>query len=286
MIVIHKINVFISFDIEGISAVSSWREVKKDSPDLPRMRSIATGEVNAAIRGARKSGKPIGLITVCDSHASGENILIDELESGVTLIKGTPRKYYMMHGISNEYDVVFLIGYHAMAGTRSGGMDHTYSSASVYSIKINGQYVGETEINAALAGYFRVPVGLVSGDDRLVKEVREFLGKEAETVIAKRGISRAAAQCRHPKDVHQEIEAKASRAIQKIKNLKPFTFKSPIRSEIDLASSMIADVVELVPGIKRENGRKVTFKAKDILEFYRILRLVCCLGGYANSVLV
>jgi D-amino peptidase len=147
-----KINVFTSFDIEGISAVSSWRQVKKDSPDLARLHGIATAEVNAAIRGARKSGYPVGLMTVCDAHAWGENILVDELEPGVTLITGTPRKYYMMHGISKEYDVVFLIGYHAMAGTRSAGMDHTYSSASIYSIRVNGQYVGETEINAALAG--------------------------------------------------------------------------------------------------------------------------------------
>lgn len=280
MTVNNKVNVFISFDIEGISAVSSWREVKKDSPDFARIRKIATGEVNAAVRGTRKSGKPIGLITVCDSHASGENIHIEELESGVTLIKGTPRKYYMMHGIGKEYDVAFLIGYHAMAGTRAGGMDHTYSSASIYGIKINGRDVGEAAINAALAGFYRVPVGLVSGDDRLVKEVRQFLGSGVETVITKQGISRAAAQCRHPEDVHFEIEAKASRAIQKIEKLKPFTFKTPIRAEIDLVGSMIADVVELVPGIERVNGRNVTFKAKDILEFYRVLRLICCLGGY------
>ncbi|KPK62470.1 hypothetical protein AMJ83_10885, partial [candidate division WOR_3 bacterium SM23_42] len=72
---IKKYNVFISFDIEGISAVTSWREMKKDSYDLHRVRKIATQEVNAAIRGIRKSGQTIGVITVCDSHAAGENIL-------------------------------------------------------------------------------------------------------------------------------------------------------------------------------------------------------------------
>ncbi|UCF70653.1 MAG: M55 family metallopeptidase [candidate division WOR-3 bacterium] len=282
----HKTNIFISFDIEGISAVSSWREVKKDSVDLARIRSIATAEVNAAIRGARMSKQPVGSITICDAHASGENVIIEDLEPGVTLIKGTPRKYYMMHGISKEYDVVFLIGYHAMAGTKAGGMDHTYSSASIYSVKINGRSVGETEINAALAGFYRVPVGLVSGDDRLIDEATLFLGRQVETVITKYGISRSAARCRHPRDVHKEIEAKAAKAIQKLRELKPFTFKLPIRAEIDLVSSSIADVVEMVPGIKRVNGRRFVFRAKDILEFYRILRLMCCLGMYANTVLV
>ncbi len=279
-----KINVFISFDIEGISALSSWREVKKDSPNLERMHRIATQEVNAAVRGVRESGKPIGTITICDSHASGENLLIEELEPGVTLVRGTPRKYYMMHGISKEYDAVFLIGYHAMAGTRAGGMDHTYSSASIYRVKIDGEPVGETEINAALAGYYGVPVVLVSGDDTLVKEVRKFLGKSVETVIAKRGISRSAAQCRHPEDVQKEISVKAARAVHKARKIKPFRFRTPIRAEINLADSLVADAVEMIPGIKRTDGRKILFRAKNILEFYSTLRLVYSLGMYVNLI--
>ncbi len=280
-----KYNVFISFDLEGISAVSSWREMKKDSQCLERVREIATQEVNAAVHGIRKSGKKIGQITICDAHAAGENLLVDELDEGVNVVKGTPRKYYMMHGISKKYDVAFFIGYHAMAGTRYAGMEHTYSSASIYHIKINGQHVGESEINAALAGYFGVPLGLTTGDNLLVAEIRKFFGKNVETVVTKHGISRFATQCRHPKDVQYEIEIKAARAIQRINRLKIFSFKSPIRAEIDLASTLIADLVELIPGLKRTEGRKVTFRAKNILEFYRLLRLVCCLGGYANSVL-
>jgi len=278
---IKKHSVFVSFDMEGISAVSSWREMKKDSKDLERMRRIATQEVNAAIRGIRKSGKPIGQITICDAHASGENLLVEELDSGVSIVKGTPRMYYMMHGISKEYDIAFFIGYHAMAGTRYGGMEHTYSSASIYNIKINGQYVGESEINAALAGYYGVPLGLVSGDNHLIAEIRKFFGKDIETVITKKGISRFAAQCRHPKDVQSEIETKAARTLQKVKKLKVFRFKSPINAEIDLVNSLITDMVELIPGVKRINGRKVLFRAKDILGFYRILRLVSSLGSYA-----
>ena len=280
-----KINVFISFDLEGISAVSSWREIKKDARDLERVRRIATQEVNAAVRGARKSGKSIGEITICDAHASGENLLPDELDAGVTLVKGTPRKYYMMHGIGSEYSVAFFIGYHAMAGTRYAGMEHTYSSASVYSVKINGQYVGESEINAALAGYYGVPLGLVTGDDMLIAEIKKFFGRHVETVVTKRGISRFAAQCRHPHDVEREIETKAARAVKNVSKLKVFKFRSPIRADIDLATTLITDLVELLPGVKRTDGRKVTFRTKDILEFYRLLRLICCLGGYANSVL-
>ena len=37
-------------------------------------------------------------------------------------------------------------------------------------MRMNGMPVGEVEINAAIAGYFGVPVIMVSGDDCLGKE--------------------------------------------------------------------------------------------------------------------
>jgi len=280
-----KINLFISFDLEGISGVTSWREMRKDSPDLLRIRKIATQEVNSAIRGTRNSGLEIGEILICDSHASGENLLIDELEPGINLIKGTQRNYYMMEGLNQDFDIVFFIGYHSMVGTEAGMMDHTYSSSSIYNIKINGVYVGESEINAGVAGHYGVPLGLVSGDDKLAKEIEKFFGHNVETVITKYSISRFCARCRHPVDVQKEIELKAQRAVKKINRLKPFKFKYPINAEIEMLNSLLGDAIKSLPGLKRISARKFVFKSKDILEFYRHLILICDLAGSANTIL-
>jgi D-amino peptidase len=277
-----RCNVFISFDMEGVGGLTSWQELNKESPSLMQMRKLATCEVNAAIRGIRNSGRDIAEIVVCDSHADGQNLLVDKLETGVYLVKGTPRKYYMVEGISDKFEVLFFIGYHAMAGTQKAGMDHSYSSRAIYNIKINGKLVGETEINAALAGYYKVPLGLVSGDDKLAKEVRKFFGRAVEIVITKYGISRMAAKCRHPYDIQEEIEIKAERAVKKLKTLKPFSFRSPMRAEIDMVNTLMADAIEPVPGIKRVSGRKITFQAGDILEFYRMLRIICNLAYTAQ----
>jgi D-amino peptidase len=271
-------NVFISFDMEGVGGLTSWQEIQKDSPSLLRMQKLATCEVNAAIRGIRNSGYDIGDITVCDSHADGQNLLVDELETGVYLVKGTPRNFYMVEGISNKFDILFFIGYHAMMGTQKAGMDHSYSSRTIYNIRINGKLVGETEINAALAGYYKVPLGLVSGDDRLAREVRKFFGKAVEIVITKYGISRMAAKCRHPRDIQKELETKAERAVKKLKTLKVFSFRSPIRAEIDVINTLMADLIESLPGIKRVSGRRIIFQNKNILEFYRMLRIICKLA--------
>ncbi len=279
---INKINIFISFDLEGISGVTSWKEMRKDSPDLLRIRRIATQEVNSAIRGVRKSGLEIGEILICDSHASGENLLIEELEPGINLIKGTQRNYYMMEGLNENFDIVFFIGYHAMVGTENGMMDHSYSSSLIYNIKINGQYVGEPEINAGVAGHYGVPLGLVTGDDKLIQEIRKFFGPQVETVITKSSISRFCARCRHPFDVQKEIESKAGRAVKKINKLKPFKFKYPINAEVEMINSLFGDAIKSLPGLKRISGRKFVFKSKDTLQFYRQLMLICDLAGYAN----
>ena len=123
----------------------------------------------------------------------------------------------------------------------------------------------------------------MTGDDRLVKEVKTFFGQSVETVTTKFGISRFAAQCRHPRDVQKEIEIKAAKAIKKIKRLKPFTFRIPLRAEFELSNTLIADYAELIPGTKRTAARSLVYRAGDILEFYRILRLVCGLGARAQQ---
>jgi D-amino peptidase len=278
----HKYSAFISFDLEGISGIASWREVQKNAAALREARENATAEINAAIRGITHSVQ-IKEIVVCDAHASGENLIISRLERGVTVVKGTPRPHYMVEGICSDYDVLFCIGYHAMAGTHRAGMDHTYSSSSIYGIKINGTYVGETAINAAVAGYYGVPVGLVTGDDLLIREVKRFFGRRVETVTTKFGISRFAARCRHPHDVQQEIEAKAAQVMKNIKRVKPFTFRTPLRAEFELSNTVIADYTELIPGIKRTAARSLVYRAGTILEFYRVLRCVCGLGALAQQ---
>src|SRR4030042_17693 len=263
-----RFKVFISFDIEGVSAITSWREQKKDSENWGMIRSIATAEINAAIRGIRQA-KPDSIIVVCDSHAEGMNLLIDKLEPGIEVVKRTPRTYYMVEGIDRSFDLLFLIGYHAMAGTKKGLMDHTYSSSLIYRVRINGIELGETEINAAVAGFHGLPLGLVTGDDQLNKEVKNFFGSSVETVITKYGISRSAARIRMPAAVTSEIETKARIACNNKTRLKPSNFKKPLIADFEVVNTLIADVCEPLPGIKRISGRHLRYQAKDILEFYR-----------------
>lgn len=270
--------VFISFDMEGVTILSSWTEIRKDAPSLGEIRSCATEEVSAAVRGIRRASHGRCDIVVCDAHAGGTNLLIDRLPTGISVVKGTPREFYMLETIDESFDLLFCIGYHAMAGSLRAGMDHTYSSSILYSVRINGVPVGETEINAGLAGHYGVPLGLITGDDQLINEVHAFFGDVPETVITKYGISRFAAKCRHPVDVQNEIESKAARAVKTIRRFQPFTFTAPIDAVFEVTSSVIGDLVAPIPGIKRLNARTVAVQVPTIIDFYRMMRLVCSIA--------
>ena len=60
---------------------------------------------------------------------------------------------------------------------------HTFSSATLTRVAINGVEMTEGSWNAAIAGQFNVPVIMMSGDDAAIAEVRKAIGniEAAET---------------------------------------------------------------------------------------------------------
>ncbi|OGL44366.1 MAG: hypothetical protein A2161_02770, partial [Candidatus Schekmanbacteria bacterium RBG_13_48_7] len=216
--------IFISVDMEGIAGLTSWSEMEKD---VKRANKHITADVNAVINGIKKSEVPVEEILVCDSHAQGENIIPEDLESSAMLIRGGPRIFYMVEGLDETFDLVFLIGYHSKIGVIGGVMDHSYSSVAVYEVKLNGDSIGEFEINAGYAGHFGIPVGLISGDDILEKQVKEKL-PATRFVVTKYGISRYASKNIHPDLARMSLEDEACKAVLNAKSFKPLKYKKPL----------------------------------------------------------
>ncbi|HEY9180445.1 MAG TPA: M55 family metallopeptidase, partial [Candidatus Baltobacteraceae bacterium] len=71
-------NIYISCDMEGTAGVCSWEQVdaRNYKPDYFIYRKYMTGEVTAAIAGAREAGA--SGICVNDSHGPMRNVLLDE----------------------------------------------------------------------------------------------------------------------------------------------------------------------------------------------------------------
>ncbi len=266
--------VYISCDMEGISGVVAGKQTGANGKEYQRAQKLMTGEVNAAIEGALAGGASEVLVN--DSHGSMRNILIEELNPSAQLISGSPKPLSMMQGIDSSFDAAFFIGYHAQAGTAYSVLDHTYTGIA-YQVSLNGRPLGETGLNAALAGYFGVPVVLVTGDKLLVEEATALLGT-VEGVAVKESYGRYAARCLVPEAVHELIREAAQSALSK-KGRKPFVVEPPITLAVDFTSSAHLDMAELIPGSRRTGGRHIEYSHDDLLTVYKVWRAMLKLAG-------
>jgi D-amino peptidase len=267
--------VFISIDMEGISGVVSPEQCTPGNADYERARLLMTQEANAAILGARAAGA--SELVVSDAHDSMRNLLIEELDAWADLVYGSPKPFGMMEGLDDNFGVVFLIGYHARAGTPNAILDHTYSSKSVSHVELNGRPVGEIGLNAALAGYHGVPVGLVTGDQATTAEAAALLGPALQTVTVKRAMGNQAAICLHPEEVQSMIRQAAEQAIST--EVPPFKLETPVVLRLQFKSSLMADYAGLIPGTRRLDGYTIEYPHEDYLAVYKAFRAMVKLAS-------
>ena len=268
--------VFISADMEGVAGVVHGEHTLRDGKEHERARRLMTGEVNAAVEGAIEAGA--SYIVVNDSHGTMRNIIPEELHEAAELITGSPKLLSMMQGINSTFDAVFFVGYHARRGTHNGVLEHTYRGRVVSDVIINGQPMGETGINAAVAGHFNVPVVLVTGDQAVTEEAKALLGN-VETVVVKKGVGRFAAKCLNPARARKLIKEGASKALRRLNDFKPFKVDSPVKLEVVFIHTGMADMAELIPGAERMDGRTLVFTSNDFITAFKALRAMLILAG-------
>jgi D-amino peptidase len=262
--------------MEGISGIVDSNHTSRNSPEYEKGRKLMVGDVNAAIEGLVESGG--AEVFVSDAHGGMNNIHPEDLHEAAVLVRGSPKPLTQMAGISKDFDAAFFIGYHSKKGTMNGILSHTISGRVIDSVTINGVEVGETGINAAIAGYHDVPVILVSGDLSVNVEAKEII-PDIVTVQVKKAISRQAAHCLSPKKSRELIKQGVKESLKKIGTIGPFAFKSPIQIDAKYANAVMADAVGFMPSSVRIDGRTVRFVQDDYLKAFGALRASIYIAG-------
>jgi len=265
---IRSPKIYISVDMEGIGALVSSAQLGPGKFEYERGRKFMTAEVNAAIEGCLEAGA--GEIVVSDSHGNAQNLIPEQLHEKALLIRSFPRPLLQMEGIDDTFDGVIFIGYHPKEGTPDANLSHTIWGGKIFEIKLNGMPVSEAIFNAAVAGQFNVPIILVAGDQNVSKEARKTFGS-VETVITKESLGWLSAKSRHPKLICQEIKEKSKRAVERIKELKPYVIKPPIRMELTFKSTYDAEAFGYLPWIERLNGKAVLIETECMVDMNRFL---------------
>ena len=268
---------FISIDMEGIAGIAYLRQTMRGSDDYPAGRELMTREANAAIAGAFEGGARE--VVVNDSHGDMYNLLPEALDPRAELILGTPKvPLSMMQGFSADFDVALFIGYHAAAGTEAAVLDHTYAGRTLYEVRLNGEPCTEAELNAAAAGVFGVPVGLVTGDDKACAQAAKRL-PGIRTVVVKQSFGRGVARSLHPSAARAAIQEASADVVAAAGDLSPYLPESPYTLECDMANTGVADLCSLTPGAQRSGPRTVRFETDDYLEAFRCLLAWTYLGA-------
>ena len=265
---IKKPKIYISVDMEGIGAIVSSAQLGPSRFEYGKGRKLMTAEVNAAIEGCLEAGA--GEIVVSDSHGNAQNLIPDELHEAALLIRSFPRALLQMEGIDDTFDGVIFIGYHPMEGTPNANLSHTIWGGKIYEIKINGKPVSEAIFNASVAGHFKVPVIMVAGDQNVAKEAIDTFGP-VETVVTKESLGWLSAKSRHPKLICQEIKEKSKKAVRRIKELKPYVVKPPIKMELTFKHTYDAEAFSYLPWIKRLSGKTILVEADNMVDINRFI---------------
>lgn len=279
--------IYVSVDMEGLAGVAHPNQVSfgpsNDRVDYDRSRALMAGEANAVIEAAFEHGAREVLVN--DSHWQMRNLRAEDVTDGARLLIGD-KALSMTQGIGEPgeepFDGAAFIGYHAGAGNRRGVIAHTYSSATVLELRVNGVPHNEAGINAIRLGHFGVPVILVAGDDALAEEVATLL-PWAERVVVKRADGYSTAASLAPAEARKAIREGVGRAIGRLREMRPYVPDGPLRGELDLRLPVMADYAGILPGVERIGPRTVAFGGPDGDAFYRTFLALVRLSATSST---
>lgn len=250
-------NIFISVDIEGVAGVNEGLQGQRGNLEYEVARNLMTQEANAAIQGAFDGGAE--KVTVADSHGPMRNMIADKLDPRARLISGKPRPLSMIEGVTDKFDGVVLIGFHAAAGN-FGVLSHTISGLAFSRIEINGVRAGEPLLFAGHAAEIGVPLLAVSGDDCLAREITSQF-PASRSITVKRAIGAVASDSLSPEKSCKMIKAQVQKAVSEASSFEVcMPCDPPLVVDIVFKHQRQADAADLLPFVTRADALSVRFE--------------------------
>lgn len=271
--------ILISIDMEGATGLADWSQVTPGSPDYVLGRAMQRHDLEAVLAGLPADAE----VVVCDAHETTLNLDVRDLPANVRLISGGERPLQMVEGAEN-CELAFFLCYHAMAGTEKAVMDHTLSVDGVFSVRLNGQLVGETGFNAAVCGAVDVPLALVTGDATLAWEVQSYFGDGPVTCVVKEGRARTCGELLPPSVTARRLTDAAAEAVERFRAGQSPVLKlqAPYEAEVVFTSTGRCDAAALTPGAERTDGRTIVFTGDDLLEVTRAVKQAIHAADFAR----
>jgi len=258
-------NIYIMVDCEGISGIWHGMQLPPDGRRLDEGRRCMTRDINTVVAACIANGAE--KIAVSDRHGGGGTAIWEELHSGAQYIMGNTgeARYYDV----DAYDGVILLGYHAMAGTRGGLLEHSDSPGIIQHYWLNGLEVGEIGIDAYNAGDHGKPVIMVSGDDYCCAETNAIM-PWAATAQVKKGLGTFGAQLLSLQAAKAELERAVADAFARFGEMTPLVAQKPVTLRVELTNRSPLPWFANKPYMRVINGNTFEVDADNVNDaFFR-----------------
>jgi D-amino peptidase len=271
---VQETKVFLSVDMEGIAGVVQPAQLGPTGFEYGRAREWMTGEARAAIDGATDAGA--NAFVIADSHGNAQNLLIEQFPEAAKIVRGFPRPLSMMQGIDESFAAAVFIGYHASEMTPAAVRGHTFSSARLLGVSLNGVEVSEGIFNAAIAGHFGVPAVFVSGDSKAVAQLQAAV-PGVTGVVVKEPHGYHSATTVTPARARAMIRDGVRAAIAKRATIKPHRINGPITLDVGFKLTLDAERASYIPGLERSGAHSVRGTFTDMLQIVRLMQVLTSL---------
>jgi D-amino peptidase len=263
------VKVFISCDMEGVAGIVDWSQCRPDGGRAYDAGcALMLAEVNAAVEGAVAAGAEQVLVN--DSHGGMFNLDPAGLRRPATYLSGRHKPDYMMQGLDGSFDAVFLVGYHGSISGEPSALSHTYNPEVISGVRLGGEYVGESGINALAAHSCDVPIALITGDAVTLQESKSF-APDCVGVLTKESITRFSAANLHPEEARELIKDGARKAVQAVSagQISTPRIEFPARLDVECQTADMAEMGCWIKGVERLDTRSVRISGENGLAMFR-----------------
>jgi D-amino peptidase len=254
------VRVLVYHDMEGLAGQDNPATFRFNHQErYPEGREYLVADLNAVIAGLFDGGAT--QVDVVDAHGSGNpepDVMTPKLDPRAKQVfRDKPFRQYVDLVAPNVYDAVVAVGMHAKTGSR-GFASHTYTLGIEF--LINGKTITESELVGYSWGRVGVPVIMVTGDDRLQKDLATM--PWLQYVVTKQATAADSARLRPVADVHAEMRAGAKTALANRGQAKAMKLTGPLRAALRAVPPASLELMDGVPGVSYRDNT-VDFTAKD-----------------------
>ena len=261
------IRVLVIHDMEGLSGQTDPKTYFFGEKEYPQGQEMLVGDINAVIEGLYAGGATE--VWVVDGHGSGNpepdvrRDLLDQRAQQV--LRDSTFDSYVDLVTPKAFDAVAAVGMHAKTGSK-GFAAHTFTLG--IGLKVNGQYITETELVGLSWGRQGIPVIFTSGDDRLAADLATMPWIEFVTV--KTATAADSARPRPVAEARADLTARAKTAVENLRAGKTRSMKvhTPIQAGLRAVYPADLSLLDGVPGINYADST-VTFVADSMGQLYQ-----------------